>query len=259
MGLMSGIRNLFKRSDPVMVDLSGTQAQRLAAAVRSSAGEHDDAARFDEAGALMIEHKPTTVAAGSGGPRSLAELQRGYEEVMQVVRRVSDHLDSQSERTARITEVLERLPDVIDALPELNRHNTRLLDLLGDHLERTKTRDGAINAALARLTDNCGQQTEVLGLIQQQLDGNRQSSLRMADALGDFRTALADMNATGNRSVATLAQLAQSSGEREARLLLHLGVMRRWLVTAVVCLLLTLLAALAAAAWMAWRSGFVAA
>lgn len=244
MGLMSGIRSLFKRNEPVVVDLAGPRPQP-----RESPMLHlrTDAESGDGRSA-MLEIKST------GGPRSLADLQRGYGEVMDLVRKISDHLDAQSTRTAQVSAVIERLPQVIEQLPELNRHNARLLDVLGDHLERAKSRDSSISAALTHLNETSSHQSEVLGLIQRQLDTTQQSNSRIADALTDLRQSLNDMTANSNRSMATMASLADAGAARDTRLASLLGRMQRWVIAAVVCLILALAAAIVAASWLLLRT-----
>jgi len=219
MPLMQDIRRFFrgKKQKPVEIDLTGTQAGGLAASVREPAEE----ASGSHAAPLSTR---------TGRTKTIGELQRGYDEVLGLVRKIGDHLDAQTERTERMMQMMEHLPQAIDALPEINRQNARLLDILSDHLTQTKEREQALNDTLRRLGDASDHHTDVLSVLQQQLDTNHRASEQMTETLGSFREALTNLAETNNRSTEILSRITESSDERESKLTAMFQQTQRWMI-----------------------------
>lgn len=210
MPMLDGIRNLFRgRKEPVAIDLS--DEDRLHAEVVDHGGA--------DGNALVAERRPK---------RSMAELQQGYEEVMGLVRRVGDHLDAQAKRTEKLLTLMERMPQALDALPEINRQNARLLEAISEHLSQSKNRETALNDTLRSLGESSSQQTEVLGLLQRQFDISTQSAEKMTETLGNFSEALSNLAATNNRSTDVLSRIVDAADERESRMASMVSRSERW-------------------------------
>ncbi|HRP62770.1 MAG TPA: hypothetical protein PK400_05715 [Phycisphaerales bacterium] len=213
MPLMQDIRNLFRprRKTPLELDLTGTQAEGLA--------DNGDSR------SAIIERKPK---------RSMAELQQGYDEVMGLVRKIGDHLDAQTRRTEKLVELMERLPQALDALPEASRNNSRTLDLLNEHFVHSEKREHAMHETLRRLGESSGHQTEVLGLLQQQLDAGCRASEQMSQTMTGFNDALSHLATNNGRSAEVLSRLMQATDERESRLAEMMSRTQRWMIGAII-------------------------
>lgn len=222
MPMLQRLRRMFSpgSKDPVTIDLV-----EHAGASQDSPSPTPPTDRDDQR-----DGEATALAPRSARPRSLGEIQRGYDEVMGLVRKISDHLDQQTERTEKVVDLLDRLPTAIDALPEINRQNSRLLDVLSDHLEQTRNRESALNTTLNRLTENSTHQTEVLGLLQQQLDASSRTAEQMSETMDRFRDALANLAATSNRSTELLSRMMESTNQRESRLEAMFEHAQRWII-----------------------------
>jgi len=228
MPLLQDIRRFFtgKRRKPVEIDLTGTQAEGLSQSANASPnGREDEPDRDSSAEGHLARLAPRTSRA-----KTMNELQRGYDEVIGLVRKIGDHLDSQTERTERMMSMMERLPQAIDALPEINRQNARLLDILSDHLTQSKDREQALNDTLRRLGDSSDHHTEVLSVLQQQLDTNHRASEQMTETLGSFREALTNLAETNNRSTELLSRITEASDERESKLTMMFQQTQRWMI-----------------------------
>ncbi len=209
MPMLDGLRKMFRgRKDPVAIDLTDNQ---------TDANSSPDN--------LTGELAP---AERRAKPRSMAELQRGYEEVMGLVRKVGDHLDAQTKRTERLIDLMENLPQALDALPEINRQNSQLLEALNEHLSQSKKRESTLNDTLRSLGESSAQQTEVLGLLQQQFDASTRSAEQMTETLGNFSEALSNLAETNNRSTDILARIVDSADERDARMAALMSKSDRW-------------------------------
>lgn len=205
MAMLEGIRKLFRGKKPVAIDISDESS--------------DEGAVIDRSTELAVDRKPK---------RSLAELQQGYEEVMGLVRKVGDHLESQAQRTDQLLSLMERLPQALDALPEINRQNARLLETLTEQLHQSKNREAALNETLKALGTSSAQQTEVLGLLQRQFDISTQAAEKMSHTLSSFSEALANLADTNNRSADVLAKIVESASQRENQMATMLTRSARW-------------------------------
>ncbi|MEX0742620.1 MAG: hypothetical protein WD079_07455, partial [Phycisphaeraceae bacterium] len=73
----------------------------------------------------ILSHFP-----GAKRDERLDNLQEGFTEVVDLMQTVRVRLDEQSDRSDRLMEIMSRLPEAIDALPETNRNQARMLEAL---------------------------------------------------------------------------------------------------------------------------------
>jgi methyl-accepting chemotaxis protein len=238
MQLIDGLRRLFRRGTaPVQIDVAGETGEN---------GGDSSAPDGRDGGLSVVHRRPK---------RSLSELQQSYDEIMGLVRRIGDHLDGQTRRTETLVSLMERLPPALDALPELGRHNARLLEMLNDHLGQERQRDATLNDTLSQLGRSSDQQTEVLGLLQQQFDTTARASEQMTHTLGDFSDALSTLATSNGRSTELLSNLSRSTQERESTLIEMMQRTQRWMIGAVAAAGALALAAVAVALWVLLRGG----
>jgi len=213
MTLLEGVRTFVARrrrtTDPVSGETSGGRA------TAEGAG----------GGLAIIEPKPLA----TDSPTS-----RAGEEVASAVRALVDHLETQSTRTTRLVELLERLPSALEPLPEVNRQHARVLDVLTDHLEGVRNREDAVNAALTRLGESTGAQAQVLGTVEEHLQTGERMFDRLSDTLGGVRESMADVAVGSARSSDVLAGLQSSMNERDERLTTALERYRTWTIGAII-------------------------
>lgn len=236
----------FRRKPAVRINLDGTQAAGLVNAAHGI-DDADHASTHDDFTANGTNHADSMIEAKPNKRQNMAELQRGYEEVIGVVRRIGDHLDEQSDRSERIVELLDRLPQALDVMPEISRQNIRLLESITEYLDESRRREESINDTLDRLSESTSHQTEIIGLVQQQLDAGNDTTRQMSVALTSFRESLAALSASTMRSSDVLAAISKSSHERETRLLNVMTRTERWLIAAMACSITAALAAIAVA------------
>lgn len=231
MPFMEEVRKLFKRRKPVEIDLTD-----------GSATDFDSVSNAEQGGdgkplASVQRRKPT-----------LAEIQQGYDEVMGLVRKIGEHLDAQTQRTEKLVELMERLPEAIDSLPELHRQNSRLLDVLNEHLAASRKRDETLGTTLGKLSESSDHQTEVLGLLQQQFDTSTRASEQMTKTLGSFSHALGNLSENNHRSTEILSGLVRSTEDRETQLIDILGRTQKWIVGILIAIGVVAVAAIVLAA-----------
>lgn len=221
MPFMEELRRLFTRSPkprtPVGIDLTGTQAEGLS---NGSGGDDVQRSRTAEDSLAPVHRRKPT----------LTEIQQNYDEVMGLVRKIGDHLDAQTQRTEKLVSLMERLPEAIDALPEMHRQNARLLEALSEHLAHSRKREETLNSTLDKLGEASGHQTEVLGLLQQQFDSSTRSAEQMTQTLTGFNETLANLAQNNSRSTEALTQLMRTTEQRESQLIDIFGRTQKWMI-----------------------------
>ncbi len=170
-----------------------------------------------------------------GDSKSVAELQKGYQEVIGLVSKISDHLDRQAARTDRLVELMGEMPEALGALPEINRQNARLLDVISDHLEHSRSREDAFNNALARISEATSSHADVLGLVQQQLENNTQTSAQLTKSIDTFQGAVSELAKSNRDTRERTAELMKQNADRETMLVNAFTKSHRWMIAAVIC------------------------
>ncbi len=171
-------------------------------------------------------------------PRSrqemVAELQRSYAEVVELVRKVDNHLDRAEERAARLMDIAERLPAALDTVPKIERATERVAEAV-ERLNET-SRDGSerIESAVGRLTEIGMEQHEAIGAVSGRLDRAEQSGRELATTLTDFRGAVGEMAGAETRVAEALDQMRKTSESRERELTEMLASNRRFTTIAMV-------------------------
>lgn len=164
-----------------------------------------------------------------------------------------DQLSTQAESQKQLTTLLTSLSTTLDALPQLARQQGQVLETLLENSARARHRDQTFERGLTQLAEGSHQQTQVLGLVQQQLDLNHEVSLRVAESLRETAGALSTFAATSDRQSRAIENLALSTQRRVAQSDRLEKAIQFWLfVVAGICTL-----ALVYAIWAASRGPMI--
>ncbi|HZW08892.1 MAG TPA: hypothetical protein VFF69_03235 [Phycisphaerales bacterium] len=169
--------------------------------------------------------------SGSGvsrPPRSrqelIAELQRNYQEVLGIVRKVGQHLDDQGDRSRRIAEIAERLPGAADdlaAVRERQGQAAQAMEALAGALSRRD--DRLAEGQLAQL----GRLDEIRGLMAESSQAERE----LIGSLVEFRAVMTDMSSATDRLTQAVGRIEQREAERSGQFLKALETTRGWMIT----------------------------
>jgi hypothetical protein len=151
-------------------------------------------------------------------PVAVARVGDGEDErALAVLTEFRNDLRSHHAVQSELATLIRDLHAPMRALPELARQQGGLMETLVDQSSRHRSRDQAIERSLQQLTEGASRQTQVLGLVQQQLDLNHETSIRVSDSLRDTASALGAFAATTDRQTRALEALAESTRRRLAQ------------------------------------------
>ncbi len=142
---------------------------------------------------------------------------KSYDQVITLIERIGEHLDTQAERSDRMVTLLERLPDAIDALPEIRRNGEQLTSAIETHFAGQNERDSQLRDTIAELSVGASKQAEALTLIHQEVQAGHQREAEMAGVMADFRQTLSSLDHTNEQSVGVLKNLVVRSRESESK------------------------------------------
>lgn len=164
-----------------------------------------------------------------------------------------DQLTTQAQSHQQLNTLLGTLTTTLNALPQLARQQGQVLETLIEGAARARHRDQAIERNLVQLSEGSDRQTQVLGLVQQQLDLNHEVSLRVAESLRETASAISTFALTSDRHSRALENLAQATQRRVTQADRLEKALQFWLaVVAAICTL-----ALLYAIWAATRGPVV--
>ena len=148
---------------------------------------------------------------------NLAQLQRGYEDVVDLMETCKAHMESQAQRADRLLELLEDLPEALRVIPESSRQQARMIEGLQKHLEGQSANTEKLTQAVTGLASATQQHERAMNAIQKQLDANQANGARMVEsfsALGDTLGRIGAAHQSGNDLLNTMAETVKQSDDQ---------------------------------------------
>ena len=247
MSLLTDLKNLvLRRKQPVVVDLTQTQAGELAAGAESvQAAEPSQSSTV----AQTAEPKSPKIRP-SHTPR------RSNDELASALREITERVDTQSEQMRQLVQLQEQIPRGLDTLGNLNRHNAQLVELSTDQLESAKSQYSSLNTALGQIRGSSEHQIEVLGLIQQQTDATTRCVREIAESMETINRGLAEISDNVRGAIDMISVLDRSGEDAQSRLGDFVAKTQRWTVLAMAgCAAASILAVIVAAVALIQRTG----
>jgi chromosome segregation ATPase len=212
--------------------------------------------RPGQATASDLQSPPSNLNTIEPKPLRAARLRRTGplpQETLATIKRIGAHMDSHAQRSQELLQLFKRMPQAVDAVPELKRQTAQLLEMMNEQLGQSRSRVQDLTCLLQRIDASCRQQTELVGMIHRELDIHRSQADRLTEAVERCQDAMVGANNANNRSAALLERLVNSIEARDQQLVSMIGNWKRWALVALIgCVLLgtaaLTLAALALAA-----------
>lgn len=165
------------------------------------------------------------------------------QELVTMARDFRTFLDLQEQRQQELARVVATLPQSMGALPELVRQQTRLADLVAQQLMLTRQRDDQVEKTLARITQGVEQQRDVMGLVQQQLDLNHESAMKVADGVTTLAGAVVQLQETSDRGSVALQRILERTADRDAGVQKLHATLQNWMLFVAILSCMTLVGA----------------
>ena len=174
----------------------------------------------EEAGAVataVAEEPGADLARRTTKESPIDRLQRGYEEMVDLMGAVRNHMAQQSQRSERLLEMLEGLPDALRSLPEATRNQTRTLDAIQSNLSQQASHSAKLADALNGLAKSTQHHDAAMSAINQQLDASHQCSEQILSSFNVMSGALArigEENEAGRDLLRKMAEQENKAGDQ---------------------------------------------
>jgi len=153
--------------------------------------------------------EPVEVAAparaDASREQSVQQLKKGYNEVVDTMQVLRDHMQKQSERSDRLLHLMEGLPEVLKSIPETNRNQTQTLFAIREQFEQQGAHSGELSSALNRLAQVTTQQDQ---REQRREESERESSEAMLGSLSTLNQTLDGVREAQQSNAATVDRIA---------------------------------------------------
>ncbi len=168
---------------------------------------------------------------------TLSKLERGYDEVVDLMQSVRSHLSEQSERSERLVSILEGLPEALRGLPESSRRQAQMLESIQTHLDRQAISGEKLTDAISGLSKSTEAQDQAMSAMQQQLAAQHETDQLMLGSFSQINGTLSQVGESNQASADMLRQLAEHAerSDRQMRDLFSRGQKQMLILAAVGC------------------------
>ena len=198
---------------------------------------HQASQRIAEAVATLAQGVGDLSSGQRRNSDSLVGLLDRMRDRDETIGKIQGRLHEDERERENIMPLLQRLPESLQALPEIARQQAKLGEAIATSLVQSRQRDQSIESILERIAQGVGQQTDTFGLVQQQLDLNHQAAQRIAEAVATLAQGVGDLSSGQRRNSDSLVGLLDRMRDRDESIGKIQGRLHLWLVfsTAVAC------------------------
>jgi hypothetical protein len=180
----------------------------------------------EDASAILNPSPETPERRESGGRggdgdddgKNMASPSQNMNEVAGLIRGVRGQLNRQSDRSQRIIELMQSIPESIGTLPEINRNQKKMVEAIHTQLERDEHPHAELSRSLGSLTDLCQRQAQMMGLVQQRMDLSQQTDAKVVSGLKAMNQAMRQVGESGLSQSQTLRELLEQRRVSDMRL-----------------------------------------
>jgi len=125
---------------------------------------------------------------------SLQRLQEGFEQLVDQLQQINEHLGRQAAQHEELMIRVEKLPLLLENLPGAMENQRNLTAGLLDEMRSTAAKDRQFSQAVERLPVETARQTDTLVNINHQLEAAADVDVQMVESFNKFRTTLDRLN-----------------------------------------------------------------
>ncbi|HWB20248.1 MAG TPA: hypothetical protein VG711_08115 [Phycisphaerales bacterium] len=112
---------------------------------------------------------------------------------------------------------VKRFEPMANALPEMNRNNARMLEVLSEYAAKASQQEASLRTTLERLTQSNAQVAEVVRLLRGHLETTMQTAEHLQQCHESFRRSVGALADSAKKSEHSIAEVADSVANRGAQ------------------------------------------
>lgn len=154
---------------------------------------------------------------------------------------MQQHFRRQDQRSAELTDSLERVGGILEQLAESQRSQGEYLRTIAAHTDTAGKHAAALSETLGRVPDSLVNQAEAIRNLARQLEVARESDAQLRQSLQGFGRAVDTLGSSSTVQVEVLERLSTAQGQQQESLtVLVREQSRRFLVVIIVAAVLAL-------------------
>lgn len=189
---------------------------------------------------------------GAKRDAAIAKLQEGYFQVVDLIGAMRSHMDSQERRGDQLLVLMENLPQALRSIPEALKNQEQIYMAMHSHLQQHVATARQFGEAVSSLASAADHHSQVLGVIQQQLDSNNHTNQQLTGGFQALNRTLHQINEHNQRSYALLDHLTAHNEKADARIQKLLTSNRKHMTLLTVLTWVIALLTLSAAAYVGY-------
>ena len=139
-----------------------------------------------ESSSAVVVQKPETPVHSE----SFEKLERGFNQLVEQLKGINEHLDSQASQQIRLMERIEQLPELLENFPSIAEGQKQMTEQMFEHLKASVIKTDQFMDAVEKIPRETGKQTDALVSVNHQLAAAADADVQMAETFNRFHGTL---------------------------------------------------------------------
>jgi hypothetical protein len=149
---------------------------------------------------------------------SVAQMREGYHRVVELMDALEEHFRKQDERSARLSDSMERVAGTLGQLEQVQRVEQGHVQTIADQVANVGEHAASISASLAQMPKSMQVQAEAVRTMLQRLEISQESDTQLMHSLQQLGRAVDTLGTSATVQVQTLERLNSAEREQHAAL-----------------------------------------
>ena len=124
----------------------------------------------------------------------LEKLQKGFEQLVEQLKGINEHLDRQAGRQEELMGRIEQLPKILESFPQVVENQKRTTEELLDQLRNATAKNEKFVDAVEKIPNETAKQTDALVNIDHQLGAAADLEVQRTESFNNFNNSLDKLN-----------------------------------------------------------------
>lgn len=183
---------------------------------------------------------------------TIQQLKEGYGEVVETMKSVRTHLDQQAGRNEQMLDLMKGIPEVLKSIPESSQRQTEMLSVIQQNLERQNETAGHLTNAIVSLASASEKQGTTLQGINERMEAEGATREALNTGVSNLNHTLGGVTESSTATRESMHALSEQSRMNDERMRDMYQRSQRTTIMMVILCLGVVLGALALGLYILW-------